>query len=179
MIVEFMDNDKGYVAWLSEHPDGFVLNCGRPPTPSYLVLHRATCWSISGMVERGGSVRAYVVPHKLHGAVKKHILADVEEGSELYTDDSRIYDHMEQAGWYHEKVQHSQEVFVSGPAHTFQLSFAEPGKDGFIADVPNLFKMLNGAWVAARQLEKYGRLPHWGLPGPTDEPGLPWLVPLQ
>jgi hypothetical protein len=32
VIVEFMDNDKGYVAWLAEHPDGFVLNCERPPT---------------------------------------------------------------------------------------------------------------------------------------------------
>ncbi len=35
VIVEFMDNDKGYVAWLAEHPDGFVLNCDRQPRPSY------------------------------------------------------------------------------------------------------------------------------------------------
>ncbi len=47
VIVEFMDNDQGYVAWLADHPDGFVLNCERPPRPSYLTLHRATCWTIS------------------------------------------------------------------------------------------------------------------------------------
>jgi hypothetical protein len=47
MIVEFMDNDKGYVAWLTGHPDGYVLNCERPPRPSGLTLHRATCWTIS------------------------------------------------------------------------------------------------------------------------------------
>jgi hypothetical protein len=47
MIVEFMDNDNGYIAWLSEHPNGFVLNCERPPRPSDLTLHRATCWTIS------------------------------------------------------------------------------------------------------------------------------------
>ena len=47
MIVEFMDNDKGYVAWLAEHPNGYVLNCERPPRPSGLTLHRATCWTIS------------------------------------------------------------------------------------------------------------------------------------
>ena len=47
VIVEFMDDDKGYIAWLAGHPDGFVLNCERPPRPSYLILHRATCWTIS------------------------------------------------------------------------------------------------------------------------------------
>jgi hypothetical protein len=47
VIIEFMDNDQGYVAWLADHPDGFVLNCERPPRPSYLTLHRATCWTIS------------------------------------------------------------------------------------------------------------------------------------
>jgi hypothetical protein len=47
VIIEFMDDDDGYIAWLSEHPDGFVLNCEWPPRPSYLTLHRATCWTIS------------------------------------------------------------------------------------------------------------------------------------
>ena len=47
VIVEFMDNEKGYVAWLAEHPNGYVLNCERPPRPSGLTLHRATCWTIS------------------------------------------------------------------------------------------------------------------------------------
>jgi len=47
VIVEFMNDDKGYVAWLAEHADGFVLNCERPPRPSYLTLHHASCWTIS------------------------------------------------------------------------------------------------------------------------------------
>jgi hypothetical protein len=25
--VEFIDDDAGYVAWISHHPRGFVLNC--------------------------------------------------------------------------------------------------------------------------------------------------------
>jgi hypothetical protein len=53
MIVEFMDNDNGYLVWLASHGDGFVLNCGRPPSPSYLVLHRATCGTISGTPSPG------------------------------------------------------------------------------------------------------------------------------
>jgi hypothetical protein len=55
VIVEFMNDDKGYIAWLAEHPDGFVLNCGRPPMPSYLMLHRSTCGTISGTPARGRS----------------------------------------------------------------------------------------------------------------------------
>ena len=47
VIIEFMDNDRGYVAWLVGHPNGFVLNCERPPRPSSLTLHRSTCWTIS------------------------------------------------------------------------------------------------------------------------------------
>jgi hypothetical protein len=47
VIIEFMDNDHGYVAWLADHPHGFVLNCERPPRSTYLILHRATCWTIS------------------------------------------------------------------------------------------------------------------------------------
>ena len=43
-----MDDDKGYTAWLAKHPDGFVLNCERPPRPSYLMVHRATCRTING-----------------------------------------------------------------------------------------------------------------------------------
>ena len=55
VIIEFMDDDDGYIAWLSERPDGFVLNCERPPTPSYLMLHRPTCRTIRGTPARGQS----------------------------------------------------------------------------------------------------------------------------
>jgi hypothetical protein len=37
-------NDDGvYVAWLSRHRHGFVVDCKRKPTRNHLVLHRATC----------------------------------------------------------------------------------------------------------------------------------------
>jgi hypothetical protein len=39
----FIDNDEGYFSWLGAHSDGFVVNCYRNPTASYLVLHRASC----------------------------------------------------------------------------------------------------------------------------------------
>ena len=30
VIIEFVDDDNGYIAWLADHPDGYVLNCKRP-----------------------------------------------------------------------------------------------------------------------------------------------------
>ena len=43
----FSNDDKGYRAWLADHPDGFVLNVRSVPNPEYVVLHRAGCGSIS------------------------------------------------------------------------------------------------------------------------------------
>ena len=42
----FVDNDEGCFAWLAAHHEGFVVNCYRLPTASYLVLHRAPCHHI-------------------------------------------------------------------------------------------------------------------------------------
>ncbi len=46
-MVEFRDNDLSYLRWLERHPEGFVVNAHRRPIASYLVLHRATCPSIT------------------------------------------------------------------------------------------------------------------------------------
>jgi hypothetical protein len=50
----FRDDDDGYLAWLAAHPAGFVLNVERSPRPNYLILHRATCRTITGRPARGG-----------------------------------------------------------------------------------------------------------------------------
>jgi hypothetical protein len=44
---EFRDDDEGYVRWLQEHPNGFVVNTYRRPSRNYLILHRADCPHIS------------------------------------------------------------------------------------------------------------------------------------
>ncbi len=54
----FVDDDEGYLAWLRDHPGGYVVNADRPPNPSYLRLHRTTCRTISGQPASG---RAWTV----------------------------------------------------------------------------------------------------------------------
>lgn len=48
----FADDDSGYLGWLEDHPEGFVLNTTRTPSASYLILHQATCWTISRLQRR-------------------------------------------------------------------------------------------------------------------------------
>lgn len=43
----FGHNDDGYLRWLEANPRGYVLNVRRRPDPNYVILHRATCHSIS------------------------------------------------------------------------------------------------------------------------------------
>ena len=53
MIQRFVDDEDGYLTWLSTHSTGYVLNCERNPRAVYLVVHRATCGTISGQPARG------------------------------------------------------------------------------------------------------------------------------
>lgn len=50
---KFTDDDAGYLRWIANHTEGFVLNIERGERPDYTVLHRATCPSISRPREDG------------------------------------------------------------------------------------------------------------------------------
>lgn len=47
-VETFVDDDAGYVAWTTAHPDGYVVNTYRKPSPRYLMLHRVGCRTITG-----------------------------------------------------------------------------------------------------------------------------------
>jgi hypothetical protein len=52
-MIEFHDDDAGYLDWIARHLNGFVLNVRETPDPEYVVLHRARCPSISTSREPG------------------------------------------------------------------------------------------------------------------------------
>jgi len=43
----FVNDDEAYLQWLTGNSAGFVVNSYLHPSPDYLILHRATCWTIS------------------------------------------------------------------------------------------------------------------------------------
>jgi hypothetical protein len=50
--VSFVDDEAGYLAWLGVHPEGYILNSYRQPSPGYLILHRSAC---NTMAPRGAA----------------------------------------------------------------------------------------------------------------------------
>jgi len=47
-LVVFEENDRDYLHWTSQNSHGYVVNCYRNPTPDYLMLHWADCYTING-----------------------------------------------------------------------------------------------------------------------------------
>ncbi len=80
-VVWFIDDDRGYLSWLDQHPDGFVVNLRRRIDPGYVVLHRASCRKVQsypkmgtnpgGFTERGYIKLCADNPHLLEQSLKK------------------------------------------------------------------------------------------------------------
>jgi hypothetical protein len=54
-MVRFSDDDLSYLAWIATHPDGFVLNVRCSSDRNCVVLHRASCTSISNDTHEPGA----------------------------------------------------------------------------------------------------------------------------
>jgi transposase-like protein len=118
---------------------------------------------VLGIRQRGGEVRAGVVPntkrHTLHGA----ITGNVEPNSTVYTDDLRSYSGLD-ATYTHQTVAHA-ERYVDGRAHTNGLenfwSLLKRGLNGTYVSVEpfHLFRYLDERLFSynLRELDDYGR----------------------
>jgi hypothetical protein len=49
----FEDDDHGYLAWLQQHPIGYVANAERRLSANHLILHKVSCATISGRPANG------------------------------------------------------------------------------------------------------------------------------
>lgn len=44
---QFISNEEGYLNWISDNPNGYVINTTKKVAVEYYVLHNSTCRSIS------------------------------------------------------------------------------------------------------------------------------------
>ncbi len=72
---------------------------------------------VLGIVERGGELRAGVVENQKAVTLEPIVNAHVAEGTTVYTDDLRSYQHLGMA-YDHSTVRHSAGEYVKGDAHT-------------------------------------------------------------
>jgi hypothetical protein len=79
-MIQFEGDDLSYLAWTSTHPAGFVLNVRRSADPNYVVLHRATCKSISTDVQALGAFTARSFRKICAGSIAELQLAAELEG---------------------------------------------------------------------------------------------------
>ncbi len=74
---------------------------------------------VFGMVERGGRVKATVVPNPVSsGDLLPRIKTRVLPETMIFTDEARHYDPLQLMGYGHGRVNHSAEIYVNGDAHT-------------------------------------------------------------
>lgn len=74
--------------------------------------------AVVALVERGGRVRATVMPRVYGETVKEHILNHVDRDMRLMTDESNLYHEVGQELGSHETVKHSIKEYVRGDVHT-------------------------------------------------------------
>jgi hypothetical protein len=51
-MIIFLNDDRAYLAWVTHHRRGFVLDGKRKPKVSHLTLHRATCAEVKSAASR-------------------------------------------------------------------------------------------------------------------------------
>jgi transposase-like protein len=74
--------------------------------------------AVLGMRERGGRTRAQVVQQRNLDFIHGEIHANVEVGSQLYTDDHIVFEGLDGLFYQHESVNHSAGEYARGPAST-------------------------------------------------------------
>ena len=102
---------------------------------------------VFGMIERGGKVRAYVVPSTQRPTLYAHVSTSVKPASTVYTDDAKVYRKLPMHGFEHHRINHSENVYVSGDVHTQNI-------EGFWSQVK---RGINGVYhsVSVKYLQSY------------------------
>jgi transposase-like protein len=73
--------------------------------------------AVAGIVERGGEVRAKIVPDTTGSNLRKFVYDNVERGSQLHTDEWWGYKGLEKL-FGHSVIKHNEKEYVNGDCHT-------------------------------------------------------------
>lgn len=73
--------------------------------------------TVMGFRQRNGKVRAKVIPNTLRKTIHSEVRANVETGSELYTDSMKSYQGLT-PDFNHQSVDHAAKEYVRGKVHT-------------------------------------------------------------
>ena len=102
---------------------------------------------VFGAVERGGRVRATIIPNSQAVTVQGQIREYVLPTSLVYTDDWRGYASLRRHGFEHRTINHTARIYVQGDCHTQTI-------DGFFAMLKNAIRGVHHG-VSEKWLQGY------------------------
>lgn len=76
---------------------------------------------VVGIAQRKGKVEAQTVPNVQGKTILPMVADNVEKGSNIYTDEFKVYNALPAMGYHHETVPHAKKIYVLGNAHTNTL----------------------------------------------------------
>jgi len=114
------------------------LNAGRGPVGKTLVM---------GLIERGGELRAGVIPNTQRNTLVPIIEHHVAAGATVYTDEHPAYKSLTKDGFSHGSVRHSGGEYVRGAVHTNSIESAWGLLQRQIIGIHH--------WVSPKHLDQY------------------------
>lgn len=92
---------------------------GKPRAPAKSKTGRGTDKAVViGMVERGGRVKARVLPYLRTDIAENMIETNVEHGARVDTDELNVYRGLPKRGFKHHTIKHGAGEYVRGDVHT-------------------------------------------------------------
>lgn len=126
---------------------------GKPRAGEVRTRQQAGWWkdrhktTVVAAVERGGKVAALVTEGSSKEDVYPFIKSKVLPRSTVYTDDFTTYRALGREGYHHERIAHSERVYVSGNVHTNTV-------EGFFSLLKNGLRGVNHS-VSSKHLQGY------------------------
>ena len=74
--------------------------------------------AVFGMVERGGKLEVRTVPNVKRNTIMPIVADNIEQGTQIYSDEFNIYQALPAMGYKHDTVPHAEKIYVLGNAHT-------------------------------------------------------------
>ncbi|HXG36401.1 MAG TPA: IS1595 family transposase [Dehalococcoidia bacterium] len=73
--------------------------------------------AVFGLAQRKGRVMAVTVPNVKRATILPHLQRKVLPKETVYTDELKSYDTLEKAGYQHHRINHTEQIYVSGDVH--------------------------------------------------------------
>jgi transposase-like protein len=102
---------------------------------------------VVGVVERKGKIEVKAVPNTKGSTILPFVENEVQKGTQIYTDEYPVYNRLHRMGYQHDKVLHSNNIYVIGNVHTNTI-------EGFWSMVKNGIRGVFRS-VSPQHLQKY------------------------